>query len=123
LPDHSRWLLRLLCFVMLLLAACACYAQEPQEASSSYKAKKDYASLAVLVKHLRKGMARTEVEALLGEADYSPIEGQEYYSSDRSEFVPKTDTKQTVGLVVEYRDEQGRLTAQLQQFELGLIGE
>jgi len=123
LPDHSRWLLRLLCLVMLLLAACACHAQGPQEASSSYKAKKDYASLAVLVTHLRKGMARTEVEALLGEADYSPIEGQEYYSSDRSEFVPKTDTKQTVGLVVEYRNEQGKVTKQLQQFELGRIGE
>ena len=123
MPDHSRWLLRLLCFVMLLLAACACQAQETLEASSSYKAKKDYASLAVLVKHLRKGMARTEVEALLGEADYSPIEGQDYYSSDRRELVPETSAKQTVGLIVEYRNEQGRLTAQLQQFELGLIGE
>jgi hypothetical protein len=123
LPDHSRWLLRLLCLAMLLLAACACHAQEPQEASSSYKAKKDYASLAVLVKHLRKGMARAEVEALLGEADYSPIAGQEYYSSDCRELVPETGAEELVGLIVEYRDEQGRLTEQLQQFQLGRIGE
>lgn len=122
MPDHSRWL-RLFCLAMLLLAACACHAQEPQEASSSYKAKKDYASLAVLVKHLRKGMARTEVKALLGEADYSPIEGQDYYSSDRSERAPATEMEQPVGLVVEYRDEQGKVTGQLQQFELGRIGE
>jgi hypothetical protein len=109
--------------IVLLLAACSCQAEELQKASSSYKMNKDYASLAVLVKHLRKGMARTDVQALLGEADYSPIAGQEYYSSDHSESAPETGAEQTVGLIVEYRDEQGRLTEQLQQFELGRIGE
>ncbi len=122
MPNHNRWL-RVFFAIVLLLTACACHAQGLQEASSSYKANRDYASLAVLAAHLRTGMARTDVEALLGEADYSPIEGQYYYSSDRRELAPETGAEEPVGLVVEYRDEQGTLTEQLQQFELGRIGE
>lgn len=73
-------------------------------------------------------MARSEVEELLGKADYSPIEGQEYYASDRRETAGSgkeqvTQIDITVGLVVEYRDEQGTQTGQVQRFWLGRIGE
>lgn len=115
----------LLFLVFLLLVGCNTQAQEPEQASRSYKAHRDYPSLEVLSGHLRKGMVRSEVEELLGEADYSPIEGQYYYSSDRSEMAGsgKERMNVTVGLVVDYRDDQGKLTGQLQSFWLGRIGE
>ncbi|WP_446011740.1 hypothetical protein [Candidatus Electrothrix sp.] len=109
----------------LLLTGCNSQADELDQASRSYKAHRDYASLEVINGHLRKGMAQSKVEDLLGEADYSPIAGQYYYSSDRSEVAGsgKERMNVTVGLVVEYRDDQGQLTEQLQSFWLGRIRE
>ncbi len=119
--------------ISLLLTGCA---QEPEQseqlkqAGRSYKAQRDYASLETVHRHLRKGMARSKMEELLGEPDYSPVEGQEYYSSDRRETAgsgkEKEQVKQIdmpVGLIVDYRDEQGELTGQVQTFRLGRIGE
>lgn len=113
-------------FVMLLLTGCKSGADELEQTSRRYKTEKDYAGLEILFGQLRKGMARSTVEALLGKADYSPIEGQEYYSSDRREASGKEQVNRAVvpvGLVVDYRDEQGKLTGQLQSFWLGHIGE
>ena len=114
----------LLFFVILLLSSCSY--QSLERASRNYKADKDYASLQVIYKHLDEGMKRTEVERLLGEPDYPPIEGQYYFSTDHSEY-PKdgaTDrVKVTVGLVIDYRNQLGGLTDELQTFWLGLIGE
>jgi len=113
--------------LILLLTGCNSQADELERASRSYKEHQDYVSLEVINRHLCKGMERSEVEELLGEADYSPIDGQYYYSSDRQ--VAGNGQKQltqialTVGLVVEYRDEQGKLTGQVQKFWLGNIGE
>ncbi|MCI5223165.1 MAG: hypothetical protein D3924_10940 [Candidatus Electrothrix sp. AR4] len=107
---------------MLLLG---CDTQDLEQVSTRYKAHRDYASLEVIHRHLRQGMARTKVEGLMGEADYSPIAGQYYYSSDRQETERRGKEQVTVsiGLVVDYRDEQGGLTEQLQAFRLGRIGE
>lgn len=115
----------LLFLVFLLLVGCNTQAQELEPASRSYKAHRDYASLEVISRHLRKGMERSSVEELLGEADYSPIEGQEYYSSDRREAVRhgKQEVQIPVGLMIDYRDEQGRVGEQVQKFRLGRIGE
>ena len=125
LQNHRRLrsLLFFVLFTVLLLSACISQSQDLQEASSRYKENRDYASLVVLMNHLHKGMARTEVEALLGQAEYSPIAGQEYYSSDRRELVQETGREELVGLVIEYRDEQGRVAEQLQKFWLGHLGE
>jgi hypothetical protein len=57
-------------------------------------------------------MPRVEVERMLGAPDYSPVEGQYYYSSDRH----------NQGLVVDYRLD-GQMTDRLQDFTLGPIGE
>lgn len=113
---------------MLLLTGCKNGADELEQASRIYKSTKDYVSLEILCEQLHKGMMRSTVEELLGKADYSPIEGQEYYSSDRRETVGsgKEQIRQRdipVGLVVDYRDEQGELTGRLQSFRLGRIGE
>lgn len=113
-------------FVMLLLTGCKSGADELEQAGRSYKAHRDYTSLEIIHRHLHKGMARSTVKVLLGKADYSPIEGQEYYSSDRREASGKEQVNRAVvpvGLVVDYRDEQGELTGQLQEFWLGAIGE
>ncbi|MCI5132581.1 MAG: hypothetical protein D3904_13975 [Candidatus Electrothrix sp. EH2] len=110
---------------MLLLTGCNSGTDELEQAGRNYKAHRDYASLEIIHRHLRKGMSRSKVKKLLGESNYSPIEGQEYYSSDRKEAAGrgKEQISMTVGLVVDYRDEQGELTGQLQTFWLGVIGE
>lgn len=115
----------LLFIVFLLLVGCNTQAQELEPASRSYQAHRDYPSLAVISVHLRKGMARSKVIDLLGEPDYSPLAGQYYYSSDRRETVQhgKKEMQIPVGLIIDYRDEQGRVTKRLQTFQLGRIGE
>ncbi|KPJ87743.1 MAG: hypothetical protein AMJ53_17680 [Gammaproteobacteria bacterium SG8_11] len=115
------WVLISVSFVLV-----ACADQSVQQASASYKKNHDYASLERIVAHLNKGMKREKVENLLGEPDYSPTEGQYYYSSDRREAIEGTDqgTREvSVGLVVEYRDKNENLTNELQEFQLGAIGE
>lgn len=93
--------------------------------SALYKRSRNYASLRVLVKRLKVGMSQQTVERLLGEPDYSPIEGQFYYSSDR-----KNAGGVTIGLVVEYRKTEYRkdgihttLTGKLESYTLMAIGE
>lgn len=70
-------------------------------------------------------MSQGAVERLLGAPDYSPIEGQCYYSSDR-----RNAEGVTIGLVVEYRKTEYRkdgihttLTGKLESFTLMAIGE
>lgn len=71
-------------------------------------------------------MLRSEVENLLGEPDYSPVEGQYYYASDR-EVYPQNGTanqvKVPVSLVVDYRNQLGEITDKLQTFWMGPLGE
>ncbi len=114
--------------IILLLTGCRPPTQELEleDSGRSYKTQRDYVSLEVIYRHLRKGMERSEVEELLGEPDYSPVEGQYYYSSDRRETVNRGKEQvrvSVVGMVVDYRDEQGMLTEQLQVFRLGRIAE
>ncbi len=96
-----------------------------EQASTRYKQRKDYASLLILSESLKQGMEQKEVIALLGKPEYSPLEGLFYYSSDRRERVRqgKEEVDVVLGLIVDYRDGQGRVTKQLQGFELGRIGE
>jgi hypothetical protein len=111
--------------LMLALVACPSPSRSLTDASASYRNQRDYASLATIHSHLAKEMPRTEVERLLGEPDYSPTEGQYYYSSDRKEAStsPADRPPATLGLVVDYRDANGAVTNRLQRFTLGPIGE
>ena|SRR5215204_1406322 len=93
--------------------------------SARYKKSRDYRSLRVLIRRLKIGMPRSKVEEILGEPDYSPVEGQYYYSSDR-----ENAKGVTIGLVVEYRKTEYRdsdihtvLTGKLESFRLMAIGE
>lgn len=97
--------------VALAFAAISC-GSTLERAASNYRRAKDFANLEVVAKSLHKGMPRVDVGRMLGAPDYSPVEGQYYYSSDR----------QNQGLVVDYRLE-GQLTDRLQDFTLGPIGE
>jgi hypothetical protein len=93
--------------------------------SARYKKSRDYRSLRVLTKRLKVGMPRAKVEEVLGEPDYSPVEGQYYYSSDR-----ENSKGVILGLVVEYRRTEYRggdihtaITGRLESFRLMAIGE
>jgi hypothetical protein len=95
--------------LVILVVSCA---SALDRAASNYRQTKSDASLEVIMRSLHKGMPRIEVERLVGAADYSPIEGQYYYSSTRANY----------GLIVDYRRE-GQITDRLQDFTLGAIGE
>ncbi|HPQ94288.1 MAG: hypothetical protein KDI44_17360 [Thiothrix sp.] len=70
------------------------------------------------------GGPRAEVEQWLGESDYSPVDGQYYYAADPPEAggIP-VQQHGSRGLILDYRNQAGELTGQLQHFELGFIGE
>lgn len=110
----------LLCF---LTVACSAGPAALDEASAKYKRNKDYPSLEAITATFTQGTPRKEVERLLGEPDYSPTEGQYYYSSNRSEHAKDQGRDVTVGLIVDYRTQDGKVTDSLQKFSLGPIGE
>jgi outer membrane protein assembly factor BamE (lipoprotein component of BamABCDE complex) len=91
------------------------------DASRSYKERGDYASLKIIAAHLRKGMSRQEVEALLGSPDLEPTSSQSYYGSDRREQPDWADRELWVTLVIDY--ESGAVTARVQSWEIGPVGE
>jgi len=109
---------------MFTLPACPAKDGGPAGLSEAFQKNHDYESLSRLVGHLRLGMARAEVERLLGKPDYSPIEGQYYYAAaDR-----RTPEGTPVGLIVEYRRMNVRagreiLSGRLESFTPGPIGE
>ncbi len=125
--DLTGWVLMHRILYILLFAALlvGCYAglSSIENDSAKYKHDKDYTSLEVLYKNLSKGMHRNEVERLLGEPDYSPLNGQYYYSSDRSVYAKDQKREVPVGLIVDYRNKNGLITEMLQEFWLGPIGE
>lgn len=105
------------------LLSCTSSMTPVERASTSYKHDKDFNSLEIISKNLSKGMQREEVERLLGEPDYSPIDGQYYYSSNQSSTAEDQGREDPLGVVVDYRDEDGTITETLQEFWLGPIGE
>src|SRR4030095_16106972 len=67
-------------------------------ASRSYQERGDYASLKILAEHLRQGMPRHEVEALLGPPGLEPAGGHSVYGSDRKEQPSWADRELFVAL-------------------------
>jgi outer membrane protein assembly factor BamE (lipoprotein component of BamABCDE complex) len=108
---------------LVILSGCATGLTSREHASEDYKQNGDYASLETIANSFYKGMRRSEVERLLGVPDYSPIEGQYYYSSSRSVDSDEQGRGVPAGLVVDYRDENGQVSDTLQEFWLGPIGE
>lgn len=96
----------------LLAASTACLTVS--QARTRYAATRDYAALKRISRTLEPGMARAEVERLLGEPLAHPGNGQYCYLSDREEQVG--DFKVPVALVVTYNDLEGRETDRLQGF-------
>ena len=118
----------LLLFVCTTFLFCGCTTTSLQKASSSYKKNRDYESFKRISAHLSKGMRRAAVEHLMGEPDYSPAEGQYYYSSDHEVYLEDSSIsplKVPVGVVIDYRDANTdyTLTEELQDFWMGQIGE
>lgn len=117
---HSRLYIVLL---TVLLVGCYTGLSPIENAGAEYRLDRSYKSLEVIYKNLSPGMQRKEIERLLGEPDYSPGDGQDYYSSDRSVYVEEQEREVVVGLVVDYQDKNGAVTETLQEFWLGPIGE
>ena len=116
----------LLLTVLLVAGLVGCAASRLEEAAAEYRGTRDHDSLKYLAGQMHKGMPRAEVERLLGPPDYSPTDGQDYYSSDKRARIEQDeglDLEITLGLVVDYRDPRGRVTEQLQGLRFGPIGE
>jgi outer membrane protein assembly factor BamE (lipoprotein component of BamABCDE complex) len=110
-------------FISAFIVGCSANLSAIEEASRSYKQNKNYASLEIIHKNISKGMQRKQVENLLGEPDYSPVNGQYYYSSDQSSYVEEQERQISIGLVVDYRDNNNVVTKSLENYWLGPIGE
>ncbi|MGD8912878.1 MAG: hypothetical protein PVI97_06705 [Candidatus Thiodiazotropha sp.] len=110
-------------FVTVILVGCSLGLLPIENAGEHYRQHRDFASLETIYNGFYKGMGRMEVERLLGEPDYSPIDGQYYYSSDRSVYSDDQAKDVNLGLVVDYRDVNGEITERLHEFWLGPIGE
>lgn len=108
---------------VVLLSSCVKSISPVETAAADYKRHKNYDSLKVIHEELYVGMHQSDVVRLLGEPDYSPIEGQFYYSTDRYEYSEEQGRKIVVGLVVDYRDGKGKTTEKLREFWVGRIGE
>ncbi len=78
------------------------------------------------VRQVRLGMSLIELEGLLGQADYSPVEGLFYFSTGGDCPLDDADRFAPCGVVADFRD-QGRgdpvPTASLQACRWGAIGE
>jgi hypothetical protein len=109
--------------ILVTCALCVACSSRLEDAGAKYREQRDYASLEIVVGNLSQGMDRKRVETLLGEADYSPTKGLYYYSSSKREHDPAQGRDVSVGLVVDYRDKDGKVTEALQQFAIQKIGE
>ena len=116
--------MRITCLA-LCLALTAC-----RLPSKHYKEHHDYESLETLAREIHVGLPKKAVIDLLGEPIYSPIDGQVYYDSDRTEKM-EGDIEGTLTLVIDYRTgliSQGGngdtvVTDRVQVFSLGPVGE
>jgi hypothetical protein len=72
------------------------------EASRSYKANADFASLKVLSGYLHVGMKYSHVVQLFGPENHSPTFGIYYWTSDREEIDHESGRRVMVGLTVTF---------------------
>lgn len=126
--STQRWICVLILPIAIAFGANlgGCAASELEFAKAEYKNSRSHDSLVVLEASIEPGMSRTEVDELLGEPDYSPIDGQYYYLSDREAPIPDAPASQPpapVGLVLDYRNDAGQVTQSLHSKRFGPIGE
>jgi len=112
---------RTLLLLLFALALCGTACLSVREARTRYAATQDYAALKRLSHRLNAGMARAEVEALLGKPIEHPGNGQYCYLSDREERVGEFTVP--VGLIVNYNDGEGRETDRLRSFFFVAVAE
>ena len=110
-------------FLIVITSGCAVFLSQLEVASSKYKQNRDYDSLTTIYEHIHEGIAKTKIEELLGEPDYSPIDGLYYYSSNKSTYSEFQNKDVPVGLIVDYRNSEGIPTEKLTKYLLGPIGE
>jgi hypothetical protein len=92
-------------------------------ADGKYQKKNNYDRLEAIYQSLYEGMPRREVERLLGEPDYSPMDGQYYYVSDMVVYSENQGRNVAVGMFVDFRGRNDHVTDKLQAFWIGPIGE
>jgi hypothetical protein len=108
--------------VLLIVCVTACH---PQTDVPGCEISGPEVLLPERVKQVRLGMTKNELEDVLGQADYSPVEGQYYFSTGGNCPLDEGDRVASCGVVAEFRDysNDGVLTGSLQTCRWGAIGE
>ncbi|MCB9654898.1 MAG: hypothetical protein H6729_12290 [Deltaproteobacteria bacterium] len=104
-------------------APAATVAPATAQASVEYKAMHTLGSLMVLLNSLHIGTPRHAVDAYLGEATYSPVEGQNYYATDAYMKADEGDREVPLGLVLDFRNKDGEVTERVTSIDFGPIAE
>ncbi|MBS8226968.1 hypothetical protein DYI42_12060 [Vannielia litorea] len=96
-------------------------AAELAAAAESFRDNRDAASLEAVSARIGPGTKRSEVEELIGPPTYSPVDGVAMYASNDRQQVGERDL--TLGLIIDYRDADAKLTDSVQTISYGPIGE
>jgi hypothetical protein len=118
--------IRLVGVLLAGMALCACSRAMPRDPFPDCDSDVGKAFRPVALKGVHIGMPKSALIALLGEPEYSPIEGQYYFALDGGDC--RSETGQTVGctLVAEFRAPGGTervVTDSLQSCFWGAVSE
>lgn len=111
---------------LALLNILACSAEYPADGASGCVVEEFAAVAPSKVKQIKLGMSKDDLRRILGEEDYSPVEGQYYFSTGGECPLDAGNRMAPCGLVAEFRAEKNgelQLTERLQSCWWGAIGE
>ncbi|WP_086930275.1 hypothetical protein [Agarilytica rhodophyticola] len=107
--------------IPLLIILVGCNASMSARESANYSTEKSLAQIQAVHNKLSIGMTKQEVDALLGNPDYSPEDGKYYYASSEKLYLSSEEKELSVGLVIEYRNKDGSVSESLQNFWVGAL--
>ncbi len=109
------------CAVFLLCMLTACNANLQSDAVGRDDHTKTLVGLQSISENLSVGISYEEAEKVLGRPDYSPTEGKYYYTSTETIYSESQKRELPIGLILDYRDAEGKTTEILQNFWLGQL--
>jgi hypothetical protein len=107
----------------VLIATCLAMGCERPAPSAGCELAGPPSLLPASVRQVRVGMSKPALESVLGESDYSPIEGQHYFSTGGDCPLEGTDRMAPCGVIAEFRGPDHKPTTVLQSCRWGAIGE
>lgn len=111
---------KLLCAITIsCLLGCNASHPAKEPVFNSLEMRKDLTAISDIHEKLEVGMTREEVEALLGNPDYSPTDGKYYYASSEKIYSTNQERELPIGLIIDYRSSNGDITGSLKNYWIG----